>query len=472
MHLLIFSFIPILSRLVANVANSAIVKTIIVPTFSLRRTLSRIGILKEKIVVIPSAIDKIQPSDILSKEDFQRYRSRLGLDLDDFVITYFGPPCTLRGIDTIVFSLREILKQFRNVKALFLFRKGSKENFWLMQEREKEHLSKTVRKLNLDDYVVMVQGNLSKQTLRNCIRMSDIIVLPFKLLLTEFPLSVLEALALNKTVVTTNIGSLPELTKGSGILVSPSKPSELAATILRMIRQRGKDGQPEQHAQCSYPWDWTKLASLVKDLSERIHKASVRDELSQNLYQRLVLKQKWQIWKKSPLDAYRRLRRRIAYKLFGIRTFDVQTDENLPNLGIDEFGRQVTQGLLFYSGLLRIRGVALHTIVVLGSRAKGRWSPKSDVDVLIIADEIPNRHRRGPIFSDVPIFLGIRPDIFTPSELLSELGCLNTKILDAVYYGKVVYDDGFWSVVNQRVKQFEAEFSLDETHLKEIIHAL
>jgi glycosyltransferase involved in cell wall biosynthesis len=66
------------------------------------------------------------------------------------------------------------------------------------------------------------------------------IALPFRLLSSDVPLSVLEAMALGKPLVVTDIGCLPELVPcGTGLVVPPAAPKKLAEAILLLARGEG-----------------------------------------------------------------------------------------------------------------------------------------------------------------------------------------------------------------------------------------
>jgi len=156
-------------------------------------------------------------------------------------------------------------------------------------------------------------------------------------------------------------------------------------------------------------------------------------------------------------------------------------------LGTDDMGRDVASGLRQYINILLNRGVKLHTLLVLGSRAKGRAKPESDVDVMIIASKLPGRSspkltnlsqkilniRRWLLLCDAPIYIGIQPSACcSKEEFLLWLKEFKISALDAIYYGKVIYDDGFWKHVLQVFEEIEKKYKLDKKKLKEMLSAL
>jgi predicted nucleotidyltransferase len=156
-------------------------------------------------------------------------------------------------------------------------------------------------------------------------------------------------------------------------------------------------------------------------------------------------------------------------------------------LGVDEYGRDVVFCLKEYAHLLIRKGVKLHTLIVLGSRAKGRGTPESDIDVMVIASNLPGvktpeftnlpqkimNLKQRLLLSDFPLCIGVQPSACcSREEFLSWLKSFRVVALDAIYYGKVIYDDGFWEKALQLFKKLEKEYRLNETKIKEMLLVL
>jgi glycosyltransferase involved in cell wall biosynthesis len=96
----------------------------------------------------------------------------------------------------------------------------------------------------------MVSGYLSQKQLVGYVAASDIVALPFILVPSDAPLSLLEAHALGKPVVTTNVACLPELAgQGIGYLAQPANPVSLADALAQAAEtlptQRDKMQMPK-----------------------------------------------------------------------------------------------------------------------------------------------------------------------------------------------------------------------------------
>ena len=150
-------------------------------------------------------------------------------------------------------------------------------------------------------------------------------------------------------------------------------------------------------------------------------------------------------------------------------------------LGCDKHRKDIESGLREYVRLLRTRDSRLHTILVLGSRAKGTWLPASDVDVTVISDSL-SRKSLDPIsqrlydlqvhfrYSDRPLNLGIVVSCYySKSEFIRSIEQFDFQALDALLYGRVVYDDGFWQVAIDRYNELERRCGLDRNRLKRIL---
>lgn len=178
-------------------------------------------------------------------------------------------------------------------------------------------------------------------------------------------------------------------------------------------------------------------------------------------------------WRKPVKGGLQKGLKTLLYLLSKTRyTTRLPTASNL-DLGADEFGRNVATNVCAYARLLRNRGVKLHTVLVLGSRAKARWSPRSDVDLVVIADDLPDLvYERWYFVRDSPINMGA--DVFACSrdEFLRYLEEFRILTLDAICYGKIVFDDGFWPKVVARFEELEREYRLERSHIRRILAAV
>ncbi len=179
-------------------------------------------------------------------------------------------------------------------------------------------------------------------------------------------------------------------------------------------------------------------------------------------------------------DTFKGANREILYRI------DASSDkapeyQMTSRFGCDKHGRDIESGLKEYVRLLRTRDSKLHTVLVLGSRVKGTWLPGSDVDVTIISDSLSSKNL-DPIsqrlyelkvhfrYSDRPLNLGIVASCYySRNEFIRSIEKFDFQALDALFYGKVIYDDGFWPVAMDRYKELERRYGLTRDSLKKIV---
>jgi predicted nucleotidyltransferase len=149
--------------------------------------------------------------------------------------------------------------------------------------------------------------------------------------------------------------------------------------------------------------------------------------------------------------------------------------------GCDKHGRDVESGLDEYAKLLRTRDSKLHTVLVLGSRVKGAWMPRSDVDVTIISDSLSSKSLSAISkrlydlkiqiqYSDRPLNIGIvASSYYSRSEFIRAIERFDFQALDALFYGKIIYDDGFWQIAMKRYKELERKYGFNRDRLKKMV---
>jgi predicted nucleotidyltransferase len=196
------------------------------------------------------------------------------------------------------------------------------------------------------------------------------------------------------------------------------------------------------------------------------------DHFEKQLQNRLKARARWKKWKKGPIAIFKRLLKRTLYRLIGVR-LPIIDAEISHNVGKDEFGRNMGRYFRSYIDLLRRRGIKIHTLILLGSRAKNRWKPRSDLDIFVIASGLPkgltrrmSKYTRAHALSDIPLFLGIEAYGFTKEEFLVRLENLDLPTLDAICCGKVLFDDGFWLQVKRAYERIEDDYCLDTIKLQ------
>ena len=124
----------------------------------------------------------------------------------ELTVGYFGPPFSSRGID-------DVIKLINKVNS-----SSSKVNFKLVIRTERKELEQKLefykKKIVMTENVKIVDGFLSRGSLYDELQGMDVIVLPFSFVFSELPVVVLEAIELNKLVLTTKDAGLHKIVEG------------------------------------------------------------------------------------------------------------------------------------------------------------------------------------------------------------------------------------------------------------------
>jgi hypothetical protein len=189
---------------------------------------------------------------------------------------------------------------------------------------------------------------------------------------------------------------------------------------------------------------------------------NVHFPIDKEIDDRLRSKYRWSEKKYGPRKILKKFLVIIGYHLFGVKYKFPYLPAPI-NFGYDRFGRDVASGLLLYLQLLQGRGLAIRSLVVLGSRAKGTWHPESDVDVLVILQQRSEKRRR--FFSDHPLYASIEPTVCYDTEFMQWINECRLVALDAMYYGVIAFDDGFWAEAVKVFGHVERERNLPRDEL-------
>lgn len=137
---------------------------------------------------------------------------------------YVGDPSDIRGFKVLLDSFSKI-----KVENIFLriLARGSDETLVNLIESD-------VKKRKLSDRILVKGGWLPPNELRDEIRSAKAIILPFLLVPSELPVSVLEAISCGTPLIVTNIDGLPDAVDKAGIVIPQGDSICLAKAIERI----------------------------------------------------------------------------------------------------------------------------------------------------------------------------------------------------------------------------------------------
>lgn len=209
--------------LVRRSVNQGALRALVVQTEATRRRLLGYGLQSERIRVISPGIDSIWAEAPAESQ----LRGQLGYDRGDTVVLYFGSPAPLRGLHSLIRALEIARCADASIKLLVLSRRHADE-----LAREDADLARLLSHSQIKPHVRVVSGYLAEAALVDHVAACDVVALPFELVPSDAPLSLLEAQALGKPVITTRIGCLEELVaRGPRYLAEPGDPHTLALAL-------------------------------------------------------------------------------------------------------------------------------------------------------------------------------------------------------------------------------------------------
>lgn len=200
--------------------------------------LERLGVRPERIQVVPAGVDSVFLED--SGQETGMVRSTLGVADGEYLILYFGSAEPYRGLPDLMRALALALHKEPRLRLLVLSRRRQDEF-----NREEANIQRLGATAGVAHAVLFKSGFLTVDEIAMYVRAADIVALPFRAVPSGTPLSVLEALAAGKPVITTAVDCLPEVVPTrSGYCVAPRDPSALAKALLQAVRQFPRGSAP------------------------------------------------------------------------------------------------------------------------------------------------------------------------------------------------------------------------------------
>jgi PEP-CTERM/exosortase A-associated glycosyltransferase len=193
----------------------------------LKREIVSRGIPVNKVTIIPNSVD----TEFFSPQDYDEdIAYRYGLR-DKIVYGFIGSFYGYEGIDLLIESFFDVLKS-RDDVMLLLVGDGP----------EKEKLHKKVEEMGLLKHVIFT-GKVPHEDIKRYYSVIDILVYPRKRTrLTELvtPLKPLEAMAMGKIVVGSDVGGIKELITdhGNGFLFKANYVDELTEILLELASNK------------------------------------------------------------------------------------------------------------------------------------------------------------------------------------------------------------------------------------------
>jgi len=218
------------------------VNKIIAGSKNVQDSLTRAGVPDYKIEIIPPGIDTNIYNPSISGGDV---RKDFGIGPDQPLLLYVGNLTEIKGISVLIEALRIIAKQFADIKLLMALNmplsKYEKEDTSKLCSIETFEIKEKIKSYGLNDNIIPL-GIV--KNMPQVMAASDIFVVPFlnTVGVVDYPISLLEAMAVGKPIIATRVGGIPEIVKhkGNGLLVEPGDVHELKNALLYTLESKNE----------------------------------------------------------------------------------------------------------------------------------------------------------------------------------------------------------------------------------------
>lgn len=236
---------PTISALYNHTVGKFVLKTtdqIISLTKMGAEYLTSIGAKSEKISVIPNGID----SNLFSRgTDGYSFREKYGIT--GKIILFVGRLSKVKGLNYLIDAMPEILNEMPDAILLIVGPDFGRQM----------GLKRRVKQLFIEKKVLFT-GYLPDDELVGSYAASDLFVFPS--LAESFGIVLLEAMAMGKPVIATNVGVAHDLIRNgvNGFLVEPRRPDQIAKTVISLLKNENlaiKMGNINRKIASEYSWD-------------------------------------------------------------------------------------------------------------------------------------------------------------------------------------------------------------------------
>jgi len=190
--------------------------------------------------------------DFAAHEKIQA-RTELGIAPDKKTLLFFGLIRPYKGLKYLILAMADIAKSIDCVLLVV-------GEFY---EPKEEYLS-LIKQLRLEEHIVIRDEYVKNEAVSLYFSSADVVVLPY---VTATQSGIVQiAFGLNKPVITTNVGGLPEAVEDgkTGFVVDPESPEKLAEAILKFYEGNYESKFSERIKETSHAFSWDAAVSSIE----------------------------------------------------------------------------------------------------------------------------------------------------------------------------------------------------------------
>ncbi|MEY8343899.1 glycosyltransferase family 4 protein [Niallia circulans] len=189
--------------------------------------INTVGIKEDKVSVIPHGNYLSYVNSDIEKEEALR---SLGIPYnEEFILLFFGQIKTVKGLDILIESIPEIVKNEKNIKVI-IAGKVWKDDFSVYQEK--------IDRLDINKYIISHIEYIPEDKVDLYFNAADLVVLPYKKIYQSGVL--LNAMSYKKSVVVSDLDGMKEIitNKQNGFLFKNGDAIDLANVVSGIIYKK------------------------------------------------------------------------------------------------------------------------------------------------------------------------------------------------------------------------------------------
>ncbi|TET53619.1 MAG: glycosyltransferase family 1 protein [Anaerolineales bacterium] len=204
-------------------------------------------------------------------------KQRIGICPDRRVILFVGRIDPLKGIDTLLRAMADIIQQWPELRHRLCVPiiGGDPDRAW--GDEEMARLQSLKVELGIDD-IVLFLGARDQDELQYYYSAADVVVVPSDY--ESFGMVALEAMACGTPVIASDVGGLATLVRNgrTGYRVPARDPAALAAKIKRLLTDEGLRRRIGQRASCrAEEYAWPRIADKMEKVYAELAGSSMEE---------------------------------------------------------------------------------------------------------------------------------------------------------------------------------------------------